>query len=139
MTKRITFFYISWISAFAAFLGSLYFSEILDFVPCVLCWYQRILMYPLVIIIAVGIIRKDKNLPFYVLPLSIPGIIIGFYQHLLQIGIIPESTAPCAFGVSCSTTYIDWFGFITIPLLSLISFMVITICMFAFLRYNKKQ
>ncbi len=76
--------YFSWFTAAAATAGSLYFSEIAHLPPCVLCWYQRILMYPLVLIIAVGILRKDKSLPFYVLPLSILGGGIAFYQYLLQ-------------------------------------------------------
>lgn len=121
--------YIAWSQAVIATSSSLYFSEILHFPPCVLCWYQRIFMYPLVLIIAVGIIRKDKNLPFYVLPLSLFGGAIAFYHYLLQRGIIPDKIAPCSLGISCTTDYIEWLGFITIPFLSLIAFAVISVCM----------
>lgn len=116
--------------------GSLYFSEILKFPPCVLCWYQRIFMYPLVIILAVGIWKKDKNLPFFVLPLSIAGAIIAIYHNLLYYKIIPESAAPCILGVSCTTKQIEWFGFITIPLLSLLAFTSITILIFLYKKQN---
>src|SRR5579864_5425272 len=95
--------YIAWVQSLLAMLGSLYFSEIKKFPPCILCWYQRILMYPLVLIIAVGILRKDKNLPHYVLPLSAIGTIIAVYHNLLYMNIIPESLAPCVAGVSCTT------------------------------------
>lgn len=119
--------YFAWVQALAATFGSLYASEILGWAPCVLCWYQRILMYPLVLILPVGIIKKDKNLSFYVLPLTILGMVVALYQHLLQIGIIPDKITPCTFGVSCLTKYID-FGFITLPLLSFFGFAFIALC-----------
>ena len=70
------FLYTAWVTSLMATVGSLFFSEILHFPPCMLCWYQRILMYPLVVIIAVGILRRDKGVYQYVLPLSITGFII---------------------------------------------------------------
>ncbi len=122
-------FYLVWVIALSSLFGSLYFSEVLGFAPCVLCWYQRIAMYPLVLIIPVGILLKDTKLYYYVLPLSIAGMLIGLYQNLLGWGIIREVIAPCAFGVSCTTKYINYFGFITIPFLSLCAFTSITIIM----------
>lgn len=86
-------------------------------------------MYPLVAILTVGILRKDKNVVSYVLPLSVFGFLIAAYHNLLYYGILPESAAPCEAGVSCTTRFFAWFGFITIPLLSLIAFAVITTCM----------
>lgn len=124
------------LQAAVATLGSLYFSEILKFPPCVLCWYQRIFMYPLVIILAVGIWKKDKNLPFFVLPLSIAGALIAIYHNLLYYKIIPESAAPCILGVSCTTKFIEWLGFITIPFLSLLAFASITILMLFYKKQN---
>jgi len=115
--------------AAVASLGSLYFSEVLKFPPCVLCWYQRIFMYPLVLILAVGIWKKDKNLAYFTLPLSITGAVIAFYHNLLYYNIIPQSQAPCTLGISCTTKFFEWFGFITIPLLSLSAFITITILM----------
>lgn len=131
--------YLAWLQALVATLGSLYFSEIKHFTPCVLCWYQRILMYPLVIIIAVGILRKDKGLYQYVLPMSVLGLLIAFYHVLLQKGIIPESIGPCQLGASCVTKYTGYFGFLTIPVMSLIAFSVITICMLIYRQYVKKS
>ncbi len=141
LTKLLRKFvlYIALLQALVATLGSLYFSEIAKLPPCVLCWYQRILMYPLVIIIAVGIIRKDKYLPFYVLPLSIFGFVIALYHYLLQRGILPESTAPCIQGISCTTKQVEWFGFVTIPFLSLVAFAVVTSCMLLLLKQKNDQ
>ena len=135
-TKNIL--YIAWVQSIIATLGSLYYSEIRHFTPCVLCWYQRILMYPLVIIIAVGILRKDKHLYQYVLPMSILGWLIAFYHVLLQKGILPEAIAPCTIGASCITKYTGYFGFITIPVMSLTAFTVIILCMLLLRRNTKK-
>jgi len=129
--------YIAWLLALSGMLISLYFSEVMKLPPCILCWYQRIALYPLVAIIPIGILKKDKNLPLYVLPLSIVGMIIALYHNLLYYGTIPESIAPCTLGVSCTTKLIEWFGFITIPLMSLASFTLITISMLIYRKVQK--
>lgn len=128
--------HIAWIQSIVAMSGSFYFSEIKHFTPCTLCWYQRILMDPLVIIIAVGILRKDKKLYLYVLPMSILGMIIAIYQILLQNGILSETIAPCITGVSCLVKYTQYFGFITIPVMSLTAFLAITICMLLYRNFQ---
>lgn len=128
--------YFTWAIAFASTLGSLYFSAILKLPPCVLCWYQRICMYPLAVILTVGILRQDKKVYLYVLPLSILGMLIALYHNLLYYNILAESVTPCIQGVSCTIKQIEWLGFITIPLLSLISFTVITACMFVFFVFK---
>ncbi|MBI4138577.1 disulfide bond formation protein B [Candidatus Uhrbacteria bacterium] len=120
---------IVFVQAVAAMLGSLYFSEIRGFPPCILCWYQRIAMYPIVAIAAVGIWFNDLKAYRYILPLSIAGGLVAVYQNLLYYNILPEAVAPCTLGVSCTTKYIQWFGFVTIPLLSLLAFAVITAVM----------
>lgn len=117
--------YIAWITALVATLGSLYFQYVLGFPPCVLCWFQRIAVYPLVFIIPIGIVYKDKIVPLYVLVLSLLGVLVSVYHNLLYYKFIPENLAPCVAGVSCTTKFIQWFGFLTIPLLSLIALVVI--------------
>ena len=117
--------FICWIVASVSTLGSLFFSEIMELAPCALCWYQRIFMFPLVIILLVGLFHFDKSIIRYALPLAIIGWGFAFYHYLLYSGIIPESIQPCNQGVSCSETYLDLFGFLTIPMLSLISFSII--------------
>jgi disulfide bond formation protein DsbB len=117
--------FICWLVASISTLGSLFFSEIMELAPCALCWYQRIFMFPLVIILLVGLFPFDKNIIKYALPFAIIGWGFAFYHYLLYSGIIPESIQPCSQGVSCSETYLDLFGFLTIPMLSLISFSII--------------
>lgn len=87
-------------------------------------------MYPLAAIIGVGIIFKDRKLYRYVLPLSLIGAVIAFYQMLLEQGVISEALAPCSLGVSCTTKYITLFDFITIPTMSFVAFVIITVLMF---------
>lgn len=115
--------------AVAATLGSLYYSEVAGFIPCTLCWYQRILMYPLVLLIPVGLILRDEYLPRYVLPLSTFGIVVSSYHYLTQWGLFAESAA-CRVGVPCSGRYVNHLGFITIPFMALTAFTLITIIMF---------
>ena len=112
--------------ALAALLGSLYFSEIAGFEPCKLCWIQRILMYPLTIILLVGIFNQDDNLPKYVLPFSIAGMGVSLYHYLLQNHVFGAESNFCAVGASCVTRYINLMGFITIPFLALTAFTLIT-------------
>ena len=120
-----TIIFICWIIAGVSTLGSLFFSEIMEFPPCALCWYQRIFMFPLVFILLAGLFPFDKNIVKYALPIALTGWGFAFYHYLLYSGIIPESLQPCSQGVSCSETYLDLFGFLTIPMLSLISFSTI--------------
>ncbi|MEN9826517.1 MAG: hypothetical protein RI953_2262 [Pseudomonadota bacterium] len=115
-----------WFVALIATAGSLFFSEVMKLPPCVLCWYQRIAMYPLIIILGVGIVLKDSKARIYALPLSLVGLAISAYHNLLYYKIIPESIKPCTSGVSCTSRQIEWLGFITIPLMSLVAFSLIT-------------
>ena len=114
-----------WMIASVSALGSMFFSEIMDLPPCALCWYQRVFMFPLVIIFLAGLFPFDRNIVRYTLPLAAAGWGIALYHLLLTSGFIPERLQPCRKGVSCSETYLDLFGFLTIPMLSLISFSVI--------------
>lgn len=130
--------YLAFLVALTAMLGSLFFSEILAFPPCVLCWYQRIAMYPLVSIFAVGILRKDKNVDLYAWPLIIIGSIIGTYHNLLYYNILSEALAPCITGISCTTKFIQWLGFVTIPFLSLTAFLILGMIMVIYRKLNFK-
>ncbi len=118
--------YIALLTAWIAMCGSLYFSEVRGYIPCTLCWYQRILMYPLAGFILIGMLRRDYNLPYYVIPFSVFGMGISAYHYLLQkTDLFGHSV--CSQGVPCSTQWINWLGFITIPFLALIGFLVITL------------
>ena len=119
--------YVALLTALIATGGSLYFSEVRGYLPCTLCWYQRILMYPLTAVIAIGLLRRDRNLPYYVLPISIYGIGMSGYHYLLEKTDLFAGSAACAQGVSCTTQWINWFGFVTIPFLAFSAFLIITL------------
>ena len=130
LSSKVTYLlYAAWIIALIATIGSLFFSEVMQLPPCVLCWYQRIAMYPLVLIIGAGIIMRDAKLKSYALPLCLIGLAISIYHNLLYYGIIPESIAPCTQGISCTTVQLQWLGFITIPLMALTAFISISLCL----------
>lgn len=123
--------YLAWLVAVIATLGSLYFSEIRGFVPCTLCWYQRVLMYPLVILLGIASYRQDAGVKRYALPLSVLGIGFSGYHVLEQNVSWIGSAALCRAGVPCGAKYINWLGFISIPVLALAAFTVITVALIA--------
>lgn len=132
MTLERSSLYIALLAAWTAMLGSLYFSQIAHFIPCTLCWYQRILMYPLALILLVGILRRDDKVAFYVLPFSLIGLGFSSYHYLLQKTTLFSGATACSSEVPCTTTWINWFGFVTIPFLALVAFAVITLTMLLF-------
>lgn len=131
--------YAAWIVALIATAGSLFFSEVMELPPCILCWYQRIAMYPLVLVIGLGIATRDPSWKKYALPLALAGLLISIYHNLLYYGLIPESITPCKEGISCTTVQLEWLGFITIPLMALTAFVLVTAFSFLYrpVRENK--
>lgn len=134
-----TVLFSSWLVSAVATLGSLFFSEVMKFPPCILCWYQRICMYPLAIILLVGLFPFERKVVKFALPLAIIGWGIAFYHNLLYYGILPESAAPCVQGISCTTVQIQWFGFVTIPLMSFIAFSFITVSLLITSRISHEK
>jgi hypothetical protein len=111
--------------AVVATLGSLYLSEVADFIPCTLCWYQRIAMYALVPILAVAVVRRDHIRP-YVLALAIPGGLISIYHVLVE--RFPDLDAgTCSASVPCSFIWVERFGYLTIPAMALSGFVLIAL------------
>lgn len=129
-----TLLFFAWVIATVSTLGSLFFSEIMMFPPCVMCWYQRIFMYPLVVILLVALMPLDTKVTRYALPLTFGGLFFALYHNLLYYKILPESVQPCSQGVSCTSDYINWFGFITIQLLALVGFSLIAVLLIFFKR-----
>ena len=116
---------IAMVVAWVATLGSLYFSEVMGFRPCRLCWFQRIFMYPLAVIIPIGILRRERGIGWYVLPLAAIGGSISIYHVLLQKTHWFSDACSAHGDVPCSSAYIFWLGFITIPVLALTAFTLI--------------
>ncbi|MDR7000640.1 disulfide oxidoreductase [Neobacillus niacini] len=130
---------LAWVAAIIATIGSLYFSEVRHFIPCTLCWYQRIFMYPLVIILGIAVYRNDLTIYRYVLPLSIIGMLISGYHTVLQKIPYLQQFEMCTTGVPCSKDYLNWLGFITIPMMAFVAFTIITICLTVLARGSKKE
>ncbi len=120
----------AWLVAIAATSGSLYFSQIRHFMPCELCWYQRILMYPLVLILGIAVYRLDAGVRPYVLAMTLTGGTISLIHYLEQ--KVPDfhPTACAATPIPCNTQYVHYLGgWLTIPMMALIAFALITYSM----------
>lgn len=117
--------FLCWLIAAGSMLGALFLGEVMGLPPCVLCWWQRIAMFPLVLILPAGMFPLDRNVLRYALPLALVGWSFALFHVLLVAGVIPERVQPCSRGVSCKEVQIEWFGFVTIPMLSLLAFSLI--------------
>jgi disulfide bond formation protein DsbB len=109
--------------ATASTVGSLIYSEGYGMEPCRLCWYQRIAMYPLVLILLVAVAAADRAAWRYVVPLAGAGSLISIYHLVVQ--WTPAETGACELGVPCSLRYVEEFGFVTIPFMALAGFLAI--------------
>lgn len=130
MQAAWTSLFLAWIVAAVAMLGSLFFSEVMAVPVCSLCWYQRIALYPLVIILALGLFPFDARAVRYGLALAGVGWLIALYHVLLVAGIVPERLQPCVQGIPCSETHVTLFGMLNIPTLSLLTFTLIGALLF---------
>ncbi len=126
----------TFIMTLVATLGSLYYSEIAGFEPCKYCWFQRILMYPLVIIMFIAIRAKDKYVSRYVLPISVMGTLLAGYHYLTQLGWLPSTCIATGYSVGCAKVFIMTFGYITIPLMSFTAFLLIVVLQIISKRYS---
>ncbi|MDO8497047.1 MAG: disulfide bond formation protein B [bacterium] len=118
-------YHVAFLVSLTATLGSLFFSEVAKFSPCILCWYQRILIYPQTIVLYMAILRKEKVLTPYLYVLNIVGAVIAAYHYFIQ--IFPKSSfINCEIGgaVSCTKTFTLYYGYITIPLMALTAFIL---------------
>lgn len=136
---RETLLFVSWAASVIAMFGSLYFSEIRQYEPCMLCWYQRILMYPFVVILGIAIIKKDYKISLYSMVLSVIGVGTSLYHYSIQkVSFLADHAATCG-RVPCTGQYINWFGFITIPFLALTAFIIIFVCSFLLWKNSKEE
>ena len=122
--------FLAWVMVTIASLGSLFFSEVLEVPVCELCWYQRIAMYPLVLILALSLFPYDPKVVRSAGALAGVGWLIAMFQVLLIAGVIPENAQPCVRDVPCSETHIALLGFLNIPVLSLMTFSFIGLLLF---------
>jgi disulfide bond formation protein DsbB len=125
-----------WIIATTGTLTSLFFSEVMQVPICVLCWYQRIALYPLVIMLPLALFPYDAKIIRYISPLVILGWFTALFHVLVVAGIVPKSAQPCVQGIPCSETYVDLLGFLNIPIMSLITFTLIGVLLFLSKKYS---
>ncbi|MBI5900309.1 MAG: disulfide bond formation protein B [Rhodocyclales bacterium] len=136
--SRWTLVFIGWLIATVSTLGALFLGEVMGYTPCVLCWYQRIAMFPLVLILFTGLFPFDPRVVRYALPLAASGWLLAVFHIALLAGWIPENIKPCQQGVPCSDVQVIWFGFVTIPLLSVMAFSTVVGLLLATLRKDEK-
>lgn len=125
--------------ALVATFGSLYFSEIRGFIPCTLCWYQRIAMYPIVLIAGIGLFQKNEKTALTTAIFSIIGGAMSLYHYGIQKLAFLQDSAPSCGNVPCTSAYVNYLGFITIPFLALIAFTLIAITSILMLKWQKER
>jgi hypothetical protein len=111
--------------AVTATVGSLYYSEVVGFVPCELCWYQRICMYPLVVVLAVGVLRRDTTAWWCAAPLVGVGVPLATYHWLVERVPSIASTSSCSVGAPCTVPYFEELGFVTLAFMALSAFALV--------------
>ena len=139
LKDNFTFLYMAWLVNIVSFLGSMYFSNVMMLPPCMLCWYQRICIFPLSIIFAIGFLKKDRLAFWYAIPLVVVGWIISLYHNLLYYKIIPKAITACSSGISCTDKQIEFLGFITIPLMAFTSLTLSLILLILFYKNQRKN
>jgi len=122
--------FLAWILVTSGTLISLFFSEIVKLPVCVLCWYQRIALYPLVIMLPFALFPFDVNVIRYATPLVIFGWFVALFHVLVVAKIIPEAAQPCVQGIPCSEIHFNLFGFLNIPVMSLLTFSLLGLLLF---------
>jgi disulfide bond formation protein DsbB len=131
-TVKITWWmlFLAWLVALISSLGALFIGEVMGQMPCLLCWYQRIAMFPLAIILGIACLANDCTIWRYTLPLAGLGGALALWHSLLYLGIFPEEIEPCGQGISCSGADMTILGGVPLPLLSLGAFVAILLLLF---------
>ncbi|MDQ1533427.1 MAG: hypothetical protein QOF28_1188 [Actinomycetota bacterium] len=122
--------WLAWLVALVTTLGSLYFSEVAHFTPCKLCWYQRIAMYPLALVLLIAAARRDRRIAWYVVPVAAIGAAFAAYQTQLQ-AFPSQHSSFCTTTEPCTIRYVWEFGFVSLPFMALCAFaFIITMTIF---------
>ena len=138
MKNPWTLLLLAWLVALAATAGALFIGEVMLMVPCQLCWYQRIFMFPLALILGMACFSEDRRGAVYALPLALGGTAMAGYHTLLVAGLIPKAWLPCSAGVSCADQRLEILNGLQIPWLSLAAFAAISLLLTLFLRKTSR-
>ncbi len=129
--------FLAWLTALVATAGALFLGEVMGKTPCVLCWYPRIAMFPLVLVLGIGLFTSDERSARYGLPLAGVGWGIAAYHLLVFWGVVSEGLVPCGKGGSCADADVQVAGVVPIPLLSLAAFTAIVVALLVVRRRTK--
>jgi disulfide bond formation protein DsbB len=138
MKKDWSLLLLAWLIATTATLGALFIGEVMLMTPCTLCWYQRIFMFPITIILGIACFTDDRQGAVYALALALGGLAMAGYHTLLVAGLIPKSWVPCSAGVSCADQKLEILNGVQIPWLSLAAFMALAFLLVAYLRKSSR-
>lgn len=122
--------FAAWVVSLVASLTVLFVGEIMGQSPCNLCWFQRIFMFPLAIVLGIATLNSDPAVWRYGLPLATGGILVAGFHSLLYVGVIPERIAPCSKGISCTSADMTILGNFPLPILALAAFSIIATLLF---------
>ena len=122
--------FAAWLIALVATLAALFIGEVMGQTPCVLCWHQRIAMFPLAVVLGVACLVEDPGVWRYGAPLAAAGLALAAWHNLLYFGVIPQAIEPCGAGPSCSSAAMTVLGGVPIPALSLTAFALILCLLF---------
>jgi disulfide bond formation protein DsbB len=118
---------LAWIVALVTTVGSLYYSKVQEFVPCELCWYQRICVYPFAVILGIAAWRRDAAIRVYAIPIFVIGIVVSTYHTWIQAYPPDSGTSFCTAEAPCTTRYVWEFGFVSLPFMALSAFVLMTV------------
>ena len=138
MNRPWSLLLLAWLVAATATLGALFLGEVMGMTPCVLCWYQRIFMFPIPIILGIACFCDDRRGAVYGLALALGGLAMAGSHTLLVAGLIPKAWVPCSAGVSCADQKLDILNGLQIPWLSLAAFMALVILLVVYLRKSSQ-
>lgn len=124
----------AWVIATISTAGALFIGEVMLMTPCTLCWYQRIAMFPMVLILGMACYSNHRAGAVYALPFACIGLVFAGYHTLLLAGWVPSAWVPCSAGVSCAKQSLELFGGVQIPWLSFAAFGLITVLLFLYLK-----
>lgn len=136
--KHIYLLLVQFMISLASIFGSLFFSEVMKFPPCNLCWYQRIFIYPVALIILTGLFLGSKDTNKILTPFISIGLIFAIYHNLVYYKVI-QVIVPCTESAPCTAQQLNYLGFITIPLLSLSAFITLLILNLITIKLESKK
>ena len=128
----------AWAVALVSTLGALFIGEVMGMTPCVLCWYQRIAMFPLALILGMAVFAEDRRGAVYAMPFALAGLALAAYHSALIAGWVPQWWVPCGTGPSCSQQALVILGDTQIPWLSLAAFLAIAAALTIYLIRTRK-